>query len=204
VAEAARGGQSRPGGGADQLQHLRAFLSGAGQVITGQAELPGAPNDWYFDPSRPILNGVDENRETPIAEFPLFTYLYGDMHPTCWLCRSGSPRLAGCCVLHHRRRAPEPSGCRVVLGSRRAALGGFRGAHTWNYLTLMGLALVAAGWTSWLPRRRIDRQALVDFGVKAALLLVLSIGCTSLGRWFITSYNSVVFWNGSRTPFATI
>ncbi len=146
---------------------------------------------------------MDENRETPIAEFPLFTYLYGDMHPhllvmPIWFAALGW--LLAFFITAGVRRSRLDAVLFWAAGG--LALGVFRGAHTWDYLTLMGLALVAAGWTSWLPRRRIDRQALVDFGVKAALLLVLSIGLYfPFGRWFITGYNSVVFWNGSRTPF---
>src|SRR5574340_1075810 len=61
--------------------HLRAFLSGAGQVITGQADLPGAHNDWYFDSSRPHFQAVDKCRETLSADYPPLTYHYRDLHP---------------------------------------------------------------------------------------------------------------------------
>ena len=43
--------------------------------------LPGQKSRWYFDPSRPILKRMNDGADTPIREFPFFTFLFGDMHP---------------------------------------------------------------------------------------------------------------------------
>ncbi len=41
------------------------------------SHLPGNNGRWYFEASRPILN---QGPDTPIAEFPYFTFLYADLH----------------------------------------------------------------------------------------------------------------------------
>ncbi|HVN52770.1 MAG TPA: DUF2298 domain-containing protein, partial [Anaerolineaceae bacterium] len=54
------------------LERLDGVIAGAGQILSGKADLPGNKGRWYFDPSRPILH---DGPDTPIAEFPYFTYL---------------------------------------------------------------------------------------------------------------------------------
>lgn len=184
------------------IDRWKAVLSGAKQVISGEAELPGSNNNWYFDPSRPILNGVNEGRETPIAEFPLFTYLYGDMHPHLLVMPVWFAALAWLLTFFASAGADRSWLDRILFWAAGGlVLGMFRGAHTWDYLTLLGLAVVTAGWTSWLTHHQVNRKMLIDFAVKTALLLGLSVGMYfPFGKWFITGYNTVIFWDGSRTP----
>lgn len=184
------------------VSRLMAAVNGAARVIRGEAELPGSKSSWYFDPSRPILNGVNGGKETPIAEFPLFTYLYGDMHPHLLVMPLLFLALAWLLAFFFE---PERPGfkLRTVLfwAAGGLILGSFRAANTWDYYTLLGLGVVAAAWTSWQAQGRVNKAALVDFGVKAGLLLVLSYGLYyPFGKWFVTGYNSVALWTGSRTP----
>jgi len=179
-----------------------AAINGAGKVVRGEADLPDSYGYWYFEPSRPILND-DPNNETPIAEFPLFTYIYGDLHPHMLVMPILFAALAWLLALFAAAgEERRPWQDRILFWAAAGLiLGLFRGAHTWDYLTLMGLALVAAGWTSWLTYKKIDRQSLIDFAIKAGLLVVLTVGVYfPFSEWFITGYTSVEFWDGSRTP----
>ncbi len=47
---------------------------GIGKLFSGEM-LPIPPGDWYWNPSRVIPAGGNE-----ITEFPLFTFLYSDLH----------------------------------------------------------------------------------------------------------------------------
>lgn len=181
---------------------LIAAISGAGQVINDLADLPGSKSSWYFEASRPILNGVDEGSETPIAEFPLFTYLYGDMHPHLLVMPIWFAALAWLLLFFVPNGERRPWLDRILFWAAGGlVLGVFRGAHTWDYVTLLGLAIVAAGWTSWLAYRQVNRQALMDFAIKIALLLALTVVMYfPVGQWFITGYTTVILWKGSRTP----
>ena len=68
-----------PGGKVESpVSQVGAVFAGAAQVMSGQAKLPGENGRWYFESSRPILH---DGPDTPIAEFPYFTFLYADMHP---------------------------------------------------------------------------------------------------------------------------
>ena len=46
------------------------------KLLFGGAVLPIAPGDWYWDPSRVVPPGPGN----AITEFPLFTFLYSDLH----------------------------------------------------------------------------------------------------------------------------
>ena len=109
---------------------LTAVISGAGRVLSGEVDMPGSKASWYFDPSRPILNGVNEGKETPIAEFPLFTYLYGDMHPHLLVMPLLFAALAWLMALFFERK-PTAALARagVVLGSRRRDSGRLPGCQ---------------------------------------------------------------------------
>jgi len=45
-------------------------------MLIGGASLPVGPGDWYWDPSRVVPPGPGN----AITEFPLFTFIYSDLH----------------------------------------------------------------------------------------------------------------------------
>ena len=57
------------------FQRLTWAWHGLTMTLKG-ATLPIGPGDWYWDPSRIIPSGPDNS----ITEFPLFTFLYSDLH----------------------------------------------------------------------------------------------------------------------------
>ncbi|HWR65005.1 MAG TPA: DUF2298 domain-containing protein, partial [Bellilinea sp.] len=183
---------------------LTAVISGAGRVISGEVEMPGSKASWYFDASRPILNGVNEGKETPIAEFPLFTYLYGDMHPHLLVMPLLFAALAWLMTLFFEREPLKLNFGQILFWAAGGLiLGAFRAANTWDYLTLLGLAVVTAGWTSWQVHKKLAKPFFVELGIKLALVIGLSIGLYyPFGQWFVTGYNSVKLWTGTRTPLA--
>ena len=63
-------------GDANFLQRWMWGLDGLAKSLTGDGQLPGV-GEWYWQPSRVIPAPGDVE---PITEFPLFTFLYSDLH----------------------------------------------------------------------------------------------------------------------------
>ncbi len=194
--EASAQGNSSDLGG---VERLGAVISGAQQVISGQAELPGSGGRWFFDASRPILNGV---KDTPIVEFPYFTYLYGDMHPhmlsTPFLFLALAWMLALLLSVKNKLKLGEQIAFWITGG---LILGFFRPAHTWDYPTLLGMSVLVIAWTTWKREGGVNARAIGIFLAKTAVIAALSLGFyAAYSQWFVTAYSSVDLWTGLRTP----
>jgi YYY domain-containing protein len=179
--------------------HTGSVFAGAVQVLTGVAKLPGDKARWYFEPSRPILhNGPD----TPIAEFPYFTFLYADMHPHLLTMPLYSLALGWMLsVLLHslsKRNKFDLVLCLLLSG---LIFGSFRAAHTWDFPTFIGMGTMVILWDTWRNRTGSIKQTfqaiigyeLVFFGIAVALFWPFA-------RWFQTEYASLKLWDGLRTP----
>lgn len=174
-------------------------FSGAIQVLTGQADLPGNKGQWYFEASRPILNG---EADTPIAEFPYFTFLYGDMHPhllTIPFYALGLSWLFAFLLYPlNKRKWPE-----IILSLVFAGIffGFFRAAHTWDFPIFMGLAIFVMIWCIWKSHPSDLRNAIQDIFIYEFLFILLAIlFYMPFSQWFKTEYLSIEIWKGLRTP----
>ncbi len=181
--------------------HLSQVISGAGQVLSGNTNLPGDSGRWYFAASRPILH---DGPDTPIVEFPYFTFLYADMHPHLLTMPFFALGFAWCISIivnpiQKRKRAA------LILSLIFAAIfiGSFTASHTWDYPLFIGLACLSIFWAVFNKRE----QSLKDRFRKAILLIlglvVLSyLAYRPFSYWFKTEYNAVELWSGVRTPLA--
>jgi uncharacterized membrane protein len=117
--------------------HVGAVIGGAIQVLTGQSSLPGGKGLWYFDASRPILH---DGPDTPIAEFPYFTFLYGDLH--AHLLTMPIYALAFSWMLSLLLwPVTERKWSRRIINLIAAGLifGCFRASNTWDFPTFLGM-----------------------------------------------------------------
>ncbi len=68
-----------PGGLTDKgniFQHIFWAIEGFFMTLIGRLHLPYGPGDWYWNPSRALPGSSG----SPITEFPLFTFIYSDLH----------------------------------------------------------------------------------------------------------------------------
>lgn len=168
-------------------------------LITGKTELPGNNSQWYFEASRPILNG---EADTPIAEFPYFTFLYGDMHPhmltMLYYALAFGWMLSLLIYPINRMKWPE----RILsLCIAAVVFGSFSASHTWDFYPFLGLAVITLSWSIWQTR---------PGPTKATVLVIASFVVAFVGlaftfyspftHWFKTEYMSIILWTGAKTP----
>jgi YYY domain-containing protein len=171
------------------------LLRGIRAIPFGTAELIGEDlGRWYFSASRAILHYRDG---TPITEFPLFTFLYGDLHPHMMNMPVLLAGLGWVLSLVLRRR-PLRLTTWLVGG---LIVGAAYPTHSWDLLTVSGLALLALAYRGWQLRPSLSRDGLMAVAVQSAGLLLLAVGLYwPFHQWFGSDYAAAELWRGPRTP----
>lgn len=186
------------------------FFQGLGKFFEGQ-NLPYAPGDWYWIPSRAIPG-------EPITEFPLFTFLYADPHAHLFALPLTVMALAwALSVLMGRWQWGDSQGrgkglsITIALAFGGLTIGVLRPANTWDLPTYLVLGCVALLYSAirhapvkiheHLPHFSARLQRL-SAGILAALALVaLAFALYApYAKWYGQGYNAIDLWEGGRTP----
>jgi len=179
--------------------HASAVFAGAVRVVTGQTSLPGDKGRWYFGPSRPILH---DGPDTPIAEFPYFTFLYGDLHAhllTMPFYALALSWMLSILLKPFSRMKWVERGASLVLAG--IFTGFLRAAHTWDFPTFIGLAVLTILWSTWRGRTDSLRKTTQWMALYALVFLAAAL----LFYWpfaqnFHSEYVALDLWTGARTP----
>ncbi len=174
-------------------------LSGASQVLAGNAELPGDAGRWYFSASRPILH---DGPDTPIVEFPYFSFLYADMHPHLLTMPFFALGLAWCLSVYlapiQKRNWQDQLLALILFG---IFVGSFLASHTWDFPLFIALAVFIMVW-------KIINEEQVNLKLKIKQIILYTAGAIGIAlllyrpfsHWFKTDYSSIEFWRGAKTP----
>jgi len=171
----------------------------------GGLNLPYGPGDWYWYPSRvlPATSGG------PITEFPLFTFVYSDLH--AHMIAYPLTVLAIAWVLSVvLARAKWRGILEGVLGLGLGALviGALYPTNAWDFYTYLLLAGIVLAYTVW---RYVDVQGLPVAMSGLAKRWILTLGAPAVlaglsllfyqpfWHWFSQSYNSFGAWTGARS-----
>ncbi|MBI5351288.1 MAG: helix-hairpin-helix domain-containing protein [Chloroflexi bacterium] len=180
-------------------EHIRAVVGGAVRVLTGETALPGNNGRWYFEASRPIL---PEGPDTPIAEFPYFTFLYGDMHPHL-LAMPIYALALGWLLNLLLSPASRKKWTSLIPGLIAAGLifGSFRAVHTWDFPTFVGLGVLVIFWDAFRTKTDSIKETVQTIVIhEVAFIGIVIAFYWPFTQWFKTGYASVEIWNGARTP----
>ena len=182
-----------------------------GRLLVGQGE-------WYWNPSRVIPAPGDVE---PITEFPLFTFLYSDLHAhmvvmmlalfvIAWglsiVLFLKNTRYATRTTYYVLRNALPP----IVLGA--LVLGAIYPTNTWDAYTYIPLAAIAVGYAlfsavNFKENRFNIPPYVLRFTISALGALVLIflafLFYQPYFHWWGSGYNDVDAWRGGHTPISS-
>lgn len=177
----------------------------------GGSSLPYRPGDWYWIPSRAIPG-------EPITEFPMFTFLYSDMHahmialPITLLALGWAVSLVIGRWKWGNRQGKYPLLhflASFFVGG--VVIGALRPTNTWDLPAYWGLALLAVVYTALrfaqIPERILPqipdflKRILLALGSAGLLTVLVFVLYKPFSDWYVQGYNAVKIWNGDRTPF---
>jgi len=177
-------------------------IQGLAKLFQGQ-KLPIGIGDYYWAPSRVMPIG-----DLAITEFPLFTFLYSDLHAhmislpitlfvILWvvlLLRSGKTTLIWWLGM-------------LTLGG--FLVGTLKPTNTWDYPTYLILSLVAVAYVILGARLSLDKgqswlkgwRKWVFLGLNLLLLFLIgSVFYAPFERWYGLGYSEIEIWKNEKTP----
>ncbi|HUG33761.1 MAG TPA: DUF2298 domain-containing protein, partial [Anaerolineales bacterium] len=179
-------------------QRLTWATQGFALTLKG-ATLPIGPGDWYWDPSRVVPpKGGNE-----ITEFPLFTFLYSDMHahmiamPIMLLALSWALAVV-------MGRAGWRNQASAALGFAVGGLiiGALYPTNLSDMYTFLPIGLAAIGYAIWryiYTETGVKRIALV-IGAVIALTVLSFVMYQPYRAWYAQAYSAIDPWKGPFTP----
>ncbi len=200
---------------------LVSAFAGLWKVIFEGETLRFRPEWWYWNATRVVQPGPGEY-VGPINEFPLFTFLYADLHAHA-IALPLTQLALGIALQAAQERYVIPGWRRVteLLRGRRPLLllglgalvaGALRATNTWDYptyLALIGLGYLLPLLTQAHAREHDNREEasspsllwyLPHLLIPVALLLLAELLFRPFSMNYATTYNAVEPWRGSKTP----
>jgi len=189
-------------------QRLTWSIQGLALILQG-GTLPIGPGDWYWDPSR-VLPPRGGNE---ITEFPLFTFLYSDLHahmiamPIMLLALSWALSVVMGRARWQNQASPESEAWRLSLGFLVGGLviGALYPTNLSDIYTYLPICLAAVGYSIWRYTGSISASKRIAILMGALFALtVLSFAMYQPYRaWYAQAYSALDAWKGPFTPIAS-
>ncbi|HEY5729837.1 MAG TPA: DUF2298 domain-containing protein [Anaerolineales bacterium] len=182
------------------FQRLTWAFQGLGMTFKGSSLLIG-PGDWYWNPSRVVPPGPDNS----ITEFPLFTFLYSDLHahmivmPLALLSLSWALSVL---AARARWKNQASAGLGIVVGG--LIVGAAYPTNLSDSYTYLLICIIALGYSilRYSDLVLIKRVALAVGGV-AVLYLLSRFMYEPYRIWYSQAYSALEPWKGPFTPVAS-
>ncbi|HET92369.1 MAG TPA: hypothetical protein ENN99_16765 [Chloroflexi bacterium] len=166
-------------------------LRGIWEIVAHGASLPIRIESWYWHPTR-IIPGETGN---PIAEFPAFTFLYGDLHAHMIALPITLLALL-LAVYWARTRWPQWSS--LLMGG--LVIGALWPTNTWDYPTYLVVSL-AALVVAVASQARVRGSDLEGATWRALALIILTrLLYQPYFHHYAAGYSSVKRWEDGQTP----
>ncbi len=183
-----------------------ATLNGFWRVATGQTTIAVGTGSWYWDATRivPILNKGGQE----ITEFPLFTFLYADLHAHMMDMPFTLLALAWAVSYVFMAMRPAPSRRQwlewaAIFGVGGLALGVARATNTWDYPLFLVLGALAVVVGEWLRDPRLTKANLFRLGWRLLLLVGLVYAFYHpFDQWFAAAYSKIERYTDTHEPIS--
>lgn len=183
-------------------------LKGFSKVMGGES-LPYSLGDWYWIPSRAI---PAPGEVEPITEFPIFTFLYADLHAHMMSLPITVLALAWVfSVVMARGRWESPFGGAFSFLLAAITIGALRPTNTWDFPTYLALGVIGWGYAAWQGHREEGLWSLVPANVGRLIKIVLGAGVLAFLAvklyqpfvdWYALGYTEINVWEGTHTPLS--
>jgi len=183
-------------------QRVTWATQGLKMIVRGEGTLPVGPGDWYWDPSRVVPPGGGNE----ITEFPLFTFLYSDLHahmiamPIMLLALSWAfAVVAGLAKWKNQLSI----GVGIVLGA--LIIGALYPTNLSDMYTFLPVGLAALGYALWrdADASSITQRITVVVGALFALTFLSFAMYQPYRAWYAQAYSTLELWKGPFTPISS-
>ncbi len=185
------------------FQHLSWALQGLGKLLTGNP-LPISWGEWYWAPSRVMPVG-----DLAITEFPLFTFIYSDLHAHMIALPLTVLVIAWAVSILMGRHLNRWQWL-ATLAFGGLVIGALRPTNTWDFPTYLALGALVAGYAAFRyveignqPRFGLSpliQRAVLALGVMGLLTLCALLFYQPFARWYGLGYSSAELWKNEKTP----
>ena len=185
------------------FQRLIWAAQGIGKIFTGSS-LPIGWGEYYWAPSRVMPLG-----DLAITEFPLFTFLYSDLHAHMISLPLTLMALSWTLSTLLARKLSRWSWL-VTLAFGGLVIGVLRPTNTWDFPTYLIFGLIVTGYAVF---RYIDVEQSSRFGFSPLLQRILLAGLAMgllagfaillyepFARWYGLAYTEISQWTNEKTP----
>lgn len=191
------------------IQRLTWAAEGLKLMLEG-ASLPIGPGDWYWDPSRVVPPGPGN----AITEFPLFTFLYSDLHahmmvmPVALLALAWALSVLKTGALWQSQAHPESdrrlSSLWIMLVGG-LVIGAAYPANLSDAYTYLLVGMVALAYAIWMyaPVESVLKRLLWIGGAVIALYVLSTYMYLPYRAWYAQAYSALEQWKGPFTPLAS-
>ncbi len=180
-------------------------LQGLFKSITGGG-LPVPMGEWYWNASR-VLPPGDGNE---ITEFPLFTFIYSDLHAHM-IALPIMTLVIAWAISSLFARGLSPKRWLATLAFGGLVIGALRPTNTWDFPTYLALGAIVTLYAfiryaeiDWLPIKTglppVLLRGLLGLAAVGALVFFALALYQPYAQWFGLGYSEVNRWEGSRTP----
>lgn len=187
------------------FMNLKWLVKGLLLILKGEP-LPLYPGTWYWNPSRTIA-------DTPITEFPLFTFLYADPHAHLYAMPFVLLAVAWALNALFVPKLSKPWIEFLYLGLGALIIGVLKPVNTWDFYTLFTLGACvllyveifsrqSSGFVELSKKKSLQIKLIRGLGAIVFLFFASSLLYYTFNSNFHPAFSKIAIWKGLKTTLS--